>query len=97
MLFRSMALTDCLAQHGANPQGLFAYEQRRLQPGQSVVERARVLGAYMQAHADSRLPGMSTNPLARNARDVMMQTAVDLSETDVEAEAEAEAEAQAQT
>lgn len=79
----AMALVDCIAQHGANAQGLLAYEQMRLQPGQAVVERARELGAYMQAHADTALPGTTTRPLVRNARDVMMQTAIDLSTTQI--------------
>ena len=77
----AMALTDCLAQHGANPQGLQAYQAMRLKPGQAVVERARVLGAYMQANAKAGLPGAVASPLVRNAYDVMMQTAVDLSTT----------------
>ena len=76
----AMALTDCIAQFGANAQGLLAYQQMRLTPGQAVVERARVLGAYMQAHAAMGSPDAVASPLVRNARDVMMQTAIDLSE-----------------
>lgn len=76
----AMALTDCISQHGANAQGLLAYEQMRLTPGQAVVERARALGAYMQANAQRALPGSVISTLVRNAHDVMMQTAVDLSE-----------------
>ncbi len=72
----AMALTDCIAAHGANAQGLMAFEQLRLQPGQAAVERARRLGAYMQAHAES---GLSANKLPRVAHDVMMETAIDLS------------------
>ena len=72
----AMALTDCIATHGANAQGLMAFEQLRLQPGQAAVERARRLGAYMQAHAES---GLSPNKLVRVAHDVMMETAIDLS------------------
>ena len=76
----AMALTDCIAQHGANAQGLLAYEQMRLQPGQAVVARARALGAYMQRNAGVPSPHTVVSPWVRNARDVMMQTAVDLSE-----------------
>lgn len=72
----AMALTDCIATRGANAEGLLAFEQLRLQPGQSVVERARRLGAYMQAHAG---PGPGPNQLIRNAHDVMLETAIDLS------------------
>jgi 2-polyprenyl-6-methoxyphenol hydroxylase-like FAD-dependent oxidoreductase len=77
----AMALTDCIAQFGANAQGLLAYQQIRLQPGQAVVERARALGAYMQGNAQPALPGNMAIALVRNAHDVMMQTAVDLSES----------------
>ena len=75
----AMALTDCITQHGANAHGLLAYEQMRLTPGRAVVERARVLGAYMQANAEMGLPGAMARKLTRNAHDVMMQTAIDLS------------------
>ena len=76
----AMALTDCIAQHGANAHAMLAYEQMRLTPGQAVVDRARVLGAYMQANAEIPLPGTVASPLVRNAHDVMMQTAIELSE-----------------
>ena len=79
----AMALTDCIAQQGANAHGLLAYQQMRLTPGQAVVDRARVLGAYMQASAQMASPGAVANTLVRNAHDVMMQTAVDLSTTQV--------------
>jgi 2-polyprenyl-6-methoxyphenol hydroxylase-like FAD-dependent oxidoreductase len=74
----AMALTDCIAQHGANARGLQAYELARLQPGQMAVERARTLGSYMQATAR---PGASIDTLQRDARTVMMETAIDLSIT----------------
>lgn len=64
------ALTDCIAAHGATPQALHAFEQKRLTPCMAVVERARMLGAYMQA---------GNQTLARDARTVMLQTAIDLS------------------
>ncbi|WP_309684156.1 FAD-dependent monooxygenase [Polaromonas sp.] len=64
------ALTDCIATHGATPAALQAFEQKRLTPCMAVVERARMLGAYMQA---------GNQTLARDARTVMLQTAIDLS------------------
>ncbi len=73
----AMALTDCIAIHGATPQALQAFEQERLAPCTAVVERGRMLGAYMQAQGKT-MPGGSQN-LARDARSVMLQTAIDLS------------------
>ena len=73
------ALTDCIAMHGATPQALYAFEQKRLTPCAAVVERARMLGAYMQA---------GNQALARDARTVMLQTAIDLSARDAPESAE---------
>ncbi len=72
----AMALSDCLAAHGATPQALRAYEQLRLPAGQAAVQRARRLGAYMQSLAQ---PGASTASTDRDAHEVMMETAIDLS------------------
>lgn len=72
----AMALMDCIGTHGANAEALLAFEQLRLQPAQSVVERARRLGAYMQSHAGSC---NDANKPVRDAHDVMMETAIDLS------------------
>lgn len=72
----AMALTDCVNQYGANEQALLAFERRRLLPGQQVVERARRLGDFMQANVGS---GVAGSQLARDAHQVMMETAVDLS------------------
>jgi 2-polyprenyl-6-methoxyphenol hydroxylase-like FAD-dependent oxidoreductase len=69
----AMALTDCITIHGAKPQALQAFEQMRLAPCTAVVERARLLGAYMQAQ------GKGDQNLERDARSVMLQTAIDLS------------------
>ena len=71
------ALTDCIGAYGATPQALQAFEQMRLAPCAAVVERARVLGAYMQAQGKT-MPTNSTY-LERDARSVMLQTAIDLS------------------
>ena len=72
----AMALTDCITDHGANAQALRAFEKLRLLPGQQVVERARRLGDFMQANVVS---DMVTGKLVRDAHQVMMETAVDLS------------------
>lgn len=69
------ALTDCIEAHGATPQALQAFEQMRFAPCVAVVERARVLGAYMQAQGKT-----GSQYLARDARRVMLQTAIDLSD-----------------
>ena len=71
------ALTDCIGTYGATPQALQAFEQMRLAPCTAVVERARVLGAYMQAQGKT----LHTNKqdLERDAHSVMSQTAIDLS------------------
>lgn len=72
----AMALTDCIAVHGATAQALLSFEQLRLQPGQFAVERARRLGAYMQSHAQ---PGATADKLERDVHAVMLETAIDLS------------------
>ena len=69
----AIALTDCIAAHGATPDALQAFEQKRLAPCTAVVERGRMLGAYMQAQ------GKGNQTLGRDARSVMLQTAIDLS------------------
>ena len=51
-----------------------ARERMRLAPCRAVVERARKLGAYMQAQGKT----CSQHP-KRDARSVMLQTAIDLS------------------
>jgi 2-polyprenyl-6-methoxyphenol hydroxylase-like FAD-dependent oxidoreductase len=72
----AMALTDCIVALGANALALQAFEALRLKPGQAAVERARRLGAYMQASAS---PGTNLDTLERDARAVLMDTAIDLS------------------
>jgi 2-polyprenyl-6-methoxyphenol hydroxylase-like FAD-dependent oxidoreductase len=73
----AMALTDSIAAHGATPQALQAYETMRLAPSQAVVQRARALGAYMQAQGQEQ--GTSSQTQQRDARSVMLETAIDLS------------------
>lgn len=74
----AMTLTDCIAAHGATPEALQAFEQSRLAPCTAVVERARALGAYMQAQGANWHSGGPTP--RRDARSVMLETAIDLSD-----------------
>ena len=69
----AIALTDCIKAHGATPDALHAFEQQRLAPCIAVVERGRMLGAYLQAQ------DKGSQALERDARSVMLQTAIDLS------------------
>ena len=69
----AIALTDCIKAHGATPDALHAFEQQRLAPCVAVVERGRMLGAYLQAQ------DKGSQTLERDARSVMLQTAIDLS------------------
>lgn len=66
-------LVDSIKKFGASPLALQDFQAQRLGAGQSVVQRSRQLGAYMQSRGDA------TSTLQRNAVDVMMQTAIDLS------------------
>ena len=69
----AIALTNCIEAHGATPVALRAFEQQRLAPCTAVVERGRMLGAYLQAQ------DKGSQTLERDARSVMQQTAIDLS------------------
>ncbi len=70
----AMTLVECIAEHGAAPPALLAYEQARLAQGQAAVKRARWLGAYMQAQTSSA----TAQQASRSAQDVMSETAIDL-------------------
>lgn len=85
----AQALADCIAQHGATPQALQAYEQQRLPACMAVVQRGRALGAYMQALGQPA--GVQAHAVPRTARSVMLETAIDLSETSADASALASA------
>ena len=67
------ALTDAVTEHGATPRALESYERLRLPAGRHAVERARWLGAYMQASARGQ-----GNSAPRSADSVMRETALDL-------------------
>jgi hypothetical protein len=69
----ALALELALRAHGPTPQALRAYAEVRLAAGQQVVERARRLGAYMQACGQD-----GNTAQARDALAVMAETAVDL-------------------
>jgi 2-polyprenyl-6-methoxyphenol hydroxylase-like FAD-dependent oxidoreductase len=76
----AMALTDCINAHGASPAALQAFEHLRLARCAAVVQRARVLGAYMQSQGIKRPEAKTQNQAyARDARTVMLETAIDLS------------------
>jgi 2-polyprenyl-6-methoxyphenol hydroxylase-like FAD-dependent oxidoreductase len=66
----ALALAACIAQHGAVPAALRAYEAQRLGPCTAVVERGRQLGAYLASQ-----PGTADVP--RSAEEVMRATAID--------------------
>lgn len=71
----AMALTESVAQLGANAKALSHYEQQRLFSGQAVVERGRELGAYMQSYGTKTSASMGS--VERDAQRVLNETAVD--------------------
>jgi 2-polyprenyl-6-methoxyphenol hydroxylase-like FAD-dependent oxidoreductase len=73
----AMALTESIATHGATAQALQAYQTLRLNPSLAVLQRARELGAYMQAQGQQQ--GLDQAGQQRSARSVMLETAIDLS------------------
>ena len=66
----AMALAACIAEHGATPEALRHYDALRRPMGAAIVQRARQLGAYMEAQGGQHIP-------ERSAHEVMHQTAVD--------------------
>jgi 2-polyprenyl-6-methoxyphenol hydroxylase-like FAD-dependent oxidoreductase len=74
----AMALTDSIAAHGPTALALQAYQSLRLSPCLAVVQRARELGAYMQAQGQQH--GSDATAQQRSARSVMLETAIDLSQ-----------------
>ena len=72
----AVALAQCIAEHGTAPLALQRYAALRQPASLAVVERARHLGGYLQAHAHAGAQGAPpTQP--RSAQDVMRQTAID--------------------
>ncbi|MDE2627915.1 MAG: FAD-dependent monooxygenase [Burkholderiales bacterium] len=74
----AMDLADCIRVHGATAAALQAYEALRLAPGLAVVQRARELGAYLQAQGQG-----GGAAVRRDADAVLRETAVDPSGTRV--------------
>lgn len=66
----AMVLTRCIAELGATPAALRRYAQLRQPVCAGVVQRARRLGAYMEAQQRGA-------PVVRSADEVMRQTAID--------------------
>lgn len=73
----AIALAKCIAVHGATTQALQAYQTMRLKASLDVVHRARTLGAYMQAQGQQQSSERVNQQ--RDARSVMLETAIDLS------------------
>jgi 2-polyprenyl-6-methoxyphenol hydroxylase-like FAD-dependent oxidoreductase len=71
----AIALSDAIRQHGPSAAALRVYEHQRIPQGQMAVDRARWLGSYMQ----SRVHGLDAQTAERNAREVVAETAIDLS------------------
>ena len=72
----AMALVRAIAEHGATPAALHAFEAERLPAGLAVVQRARRLGAHL--HPDF---GATSKP--PSAQTVIAETAIDLSDSGV--------------
>jgi 2-polyprenyl-6-methoxyphenol hydroxylase-like FAD-dependent oxidoreductase len=66
----AMALSDSIRTFGATAAALKHYESTRLPAGLAVVQRARDLGAYLQAQVNA-------GPAQRDAASVLRDTAVD--------------------
>ena len=74
----AMALVHSIAQHGATPAALTAFEQQRLAPCHAVVQRGRVLGAHLQAPLAGAAKQRAAAPTPAPAA-VVAHTAIDLS------------------
>jgi 2-polyprenyl-6-methoxyphenol hydroxylase-like FAD-dependent oxidoreductase len=71
----AMALTECIAAAGAAPEALQRYQALRLPSAAAVVQRARRLGAYLEAQRQTGEGAPSR--AGRDAAAVMHQTAID--------------------
>ena len=71
----AMVLAECIAADGATPAALSRYAALRAPVCSAVVERARQLGAYLEAQRRG-------GPAQRDAESVMRQTAIDPSHFD---------------
>jgi 2-polyprenyl-6-methoxyphenol hydroxylase-like FAD-dependent oxidoreductase len=66
----AVALVDAIGRHGATPEALRAYDAARRPAALAVVQRARALGAYLEARAGG-------HAARRDPEGVMHQTAID--------------------
>ncbi|MEO7150762.1 MAG: FAD-dependent monooxygenase, partial [Burkholderiaceae bacterium] len=66
------SIADAIREHGANPAALRVYAAQRLPAARRVLQRARDLGAYMQAQGRERGAAVE-----RDARSVLELTAID--------------------
>lgn len=66
----ALVLTDCIQKHGATPAALQHYDAIRRPACDAVLQRARQLGAYLEAH-------LRGEAVQRSAEAVMHQTAID--------------------
>lgn len=73
----AMALAASIRRHGPTEHALRDYEDQRLAIGRSVVERGRLLGAYMQAQG-KHAEGPSAVESRRDALEVLRETAIDM-------------------
>jgi 2-polyprenyl-6-methoxyphenol hydroxylase-like FAD-dependent oxidoreductase len=81
----AMALVRAITRHGATPAALQAYDAEREPAGRAAVERARWLGAYIQAKAQAREGAASlsvANNVLRDVHTVLTETAIDLGRPD---------------
>ena len=71
----AMALADCIGRLGAGTAAGLAYQALRLAPGRAVVQRARLLGNYLQSQG-------SPHVIRRDIDEVLRETAIDLAQRD---------------
>ncbi len=69
----AVALVQCISRAGATTQALLDYDAERRPAGDAVIDRARRLGAHLQAKS----PAHHHLPHAQHAKCVMQQTAID--------------------
>jgi 2-polyprenyl-6-methoxyphenol hydroxylase-like FAD-dependent oxidoreductase len=69
----AVALVQCISRAGATTQALLDYDAERRPAGDAVIDRARRLGAHLQAKS----PAHHHTPHAQHAQHVMQQTAID--------------------
>jgi 2-polyprenyl-6-methoxyphenol hydroxylase-like FAD-dependent oxidoreductase len=72
----ALAIVQSISEHGATPEALLEYEEKRLVLGQRVIQRAQYLGQYMTAQGQAELK----NNLEDIAVRVMKETAVDITD-----------------